>query len=281
MAKRKRTMDPEAQFQRAFRMLARGQHRQARQQLEQLLPLAQDHPTLQQIHLALADACLSLRDLPAAIDHAAKVLELNPDNYYAHYFLGFAYSLQSDWTQAIPPLRRAMELNPKDPEYYRALGWALYNQAETKEEGQALLEQALHLAPAHVPTLTDLAMLHGQEQRFDQALLFARRAVQLAPSDPMAQNVLAGLSHFKQEFERLGGQPPGPKPPARPATEAEWRELIAATDEFNQLVQLWLDLHPVKDIDEANASLRELNELWNSTPRQELGGRSPNQMMGR
>jgi hypothetical protein len=30
-----------------------------------------------------------------------------------------------------------------------------------------------------------------------------------------------------------------------------------------------------------NISLQDFNELWNSTPRPELGGRSPNQMMGR
>jgi hypothetical protein len=137
------------------------------------------------------------------------------------------------------------------------------------------------MAPAYVPLLIDLAMLYTKEQRFDQALIFARRAVQLAPSDPTAQQVLANLTHFEREFKRLGGQPPGPELPLNPTTEAEWRELIAATDDYNKLVQIWVKLHPADNIDDLNASLRELSDLWNSTPRPELGGRSPNEMMGR
>jgi hypothetical protein len=125
-------------------------------------------------------------------------------------------------------------------------------------------------------------MLHGQAEEFDQALIYARRAVELAPGDARAREVLAGLTHFKKEFERLSKQrKKATKPPAKPTTEAEWRALIATTDDFNQVIQLWLDLHPAQDIDEANASLKVLNDLWNSTPRPELGGRSPNQMMGR
>lgn len=65
-----------------------------------------------------------------------------------------------------------------------------------------------------------------------------------------------------------------------PSTGAEWRELIATADDFKQVIQLWLDLHPAQDLNEVNASLRQLNELCNSTPRPELGGRSPNEMMG-
>lgn len=279
---KRRPADPQTQFQRALHSLERGQYRQALRQFERLLPLAQDDPaTQEQIHLAMADASLSLRDLPQAIRQATAALDLNPASERGHYLLGFAYSAQNNWELAIPALRHAVQLNPAEAEYYRALGWALFSQGQAKAEGLALLEQALHMAPTHLPILTDLAMLHGQEQRFDQALIYARRAVELAPSDPLAREVLAGLSQFKREFERLGGQKRTPQLPIRPTTEAEWRALIAAATDFKEVVQIWFDLHPAQDLAEANASLRLLNDLWNSTPRPELGGRSPNQMMGR
>lgn len=278
---KKRSAEPEAQLKRAMKALEGGQHKRALQQLERLLPVVEADPVLaEQIHLAMADACLSLRELPRAVRHAEAVLALNAESDGAYYFLGFAYSVQNDWDRAIPALRQALTLNPDEPEYYRSLGWALFNQGGAKQEGQELLEQALHMAPAHLPTLTDLAMLHGQEQQFDQALIYARRAVQLVPSNSQAQEILATLTHFKQEFERLGGKPAA-KPLPEPSTEAEWRALIAATDDYQQLMQRWLDLHPARDLDEINASLQQLNDLWNSTPRPELGGRSPNEMMGR
>lgn len=280
MAKQ-RSVKPETRLKHALRVLERGQYQQALRRLENLLPLTQDDPVLaEQVHLATADAYLNLRDLPQAINHAEAAIKLNPAGERGYYLLGFAQSVKTDWANAIPALRQAMALNLDEPEYCRSLGWALFNQDQTKQEGQELLEKALIMDPTHIPTLTDLAMLYGQEQRFERALIFARRAVQLAPSDPLAQKVLAGLTYFKQEFERLG-EPPAPKPAPKPSTEAEWRELITASDDFNQVMRLWIDLHPAKDIDDLNASLKQLNDLWNTTPRPELGGRSPNEMMGR
>ena len=280
MAKQ-RSANLDQQLKRALYALEQGQFRQALRRLEKLLPLARTDPGLgEQVHLALADAHLSLRHLPQAIEHAEAVLVLNDENERACYLLGFAHSIKGDWARAIPVLRRAVHLDQAEAEYYRALGWALFNQGEAPAEGQALLEKALHMAPSHVPALTDLAMVHSQVQQFDQALIFARRAVELAPADPLVREVLAGVSHFKQEFERLGGHS-GSKPPVQPTTEAEWRELIAASDDFKQVMQLWFELHPAQDIAEANRSLQYLNDLWNSTPRPELGGRSPNEMMGR
>lgn len=280
MAKQ-RSVKPETRLKHALQALERGQYRQALRRLENLLPLTQDDPVLaEQVHLAMADAYLSLRDLPRAIKHAEAAIKLNPASEQGYYLLGFAQSVKTDWAEAIPALRQAMALNPDEPEYYRSLGWALFNQDQTDQEGQALLEKALHMNPTHIPTLTDLAMLYGQEQRFERALIFARRAVQLAPSDPLAQKVLAGLTHFKQEFERLGEQPAS-KPAPKPSTEAEWRELIAASDDFNQVMRLWIDLHPAQDIDDLNASLKQFRELWNSTPRPELGEHSPYELLGR
>jgi tetratricopeptide (TPR) repeat protein len=277
---KRRSAGPETQLKRALRTLARGQFRRGLRQLEKLLAEVEDDPTLTELaYLGMADACLSLRDLPATISHAQTAIELNPESERAYYLLGFAYSVAQDWDQAVSALRQAVALNPDEAEYYRVLGWALFNQDQANQEGLELLEQALNMAPTHIPILTDLAMVQSQAQNFDQALIYARRAVELAPSDPMARDILTGVTHFKAEFERLGGQP-APKPPAKPSTEAEWRELIATTDDYHQVMQLWIDLHPAKDMSDLNTSLQEFNKLWNSTRRSELGGRSPNEMMG-
>ena len=277
----RRSASPETQLQRALDLLERGQFRRALRRLENLLPRVQNDPTLaEQVYLTMADAHLTLRDLPQTISCANSALELNPENGHAYYLLGFAHSVATNWKRAVQALRQAVALNPDQAEYYRSLGWALFNQDQADQEALVSLEKALNMAPAHIPTLTDLAMLHSQTENFDKALTYARRAASLAPSDQKTQDVLKFVTHFKQQFERLGGKPAS-KPPAKPSSEAEWREVIAATDDYNEVMQLWLDLHPANDIDDLNVSLQEFNDLWNSTPRPELGGRSPNQMLGR
>ena len=279
MAK-KRSASPKTQLKRALRALEKGQTQRALRQLERLLPQVRGDPGLaEEVHRAIADASLSLRELPQTIRHAEAALALNAENDQAYYLLGFAHSVNQNWPEAIAALRQAQSLDPDNPEYTRSLGWALSYQGDD-QEGLMLLEQALEMAPTYVPTLTDLAMLYGSEGRYEQALIYARRAAQLAPSDQMVQDVLARLTHFQGEYERLGG-PPTSKAPERPSTEAEWREAIAATDDINELMQLWVELHPADDLDGLNASLVEFNALWNSTPRPELGGRSPNDMMDR
>jgi len=280
----KRTINPETQLNRALRLLGRGQFKRGLRQLEHLLPQVQDNPVLaERVCLGMADAYLSLRELPAAVNHAKMALEFNPENAYAYYLLGFAHSIDNAWDQAVSALHEAAILAPDEPEYARALGWALFNQDETDPAGLTMLEKTLQMAPTHIPTLTDLAMAHNQVQDFDQALIYARRAVGLAPSDPKAREVLDRIKYFKAQFERFGVESTSKtsKPSQNPSTEAEWRELIAKTDDYNDLVQFWIDLHPADDMDDLNAGLQELQELWNTTPRPELGGRSPNEMMGR
>lgn len=268
-----------SEFSRAMRLMEGGHYRRALLQLEKLLPQAPTDPELGElVYLAMADAWLNLRQPGQTIQSALAALGLNPTSERAYYFLGFAHSRNAHWEQAIAALRQAVALNPTEAEYYRSLGWALYAQGQAKAEGQALLEKALTLAPTYLPILTDLAMLHAQEEQFEQALIYARRASELNPTDPLTQDVLAKIIHFKREFERLSKKRPQAKAPAKPKTEAEWRELIAVSDDYRQLIQLWIDLHPTDDIDVLNASLQKLNDLWNSTPRPELGGLSPKEM---
>lgn len=271
--------NPEAQFEEALRLLKRGKYQPALRQLKKLLPLTADNPALaEQVHLVMADISLSLRQLSQTIRHAETVIELNAENYRAYYLLGFAYSVQADWEQSISALQQALRMAPADEsaEYHRALGWSMFNRNPESGEGLKHLEKALQTAPMHTPILTDLAMAYAQKQDFDKALVYARQVVQIDPADAQAREMVDTLTHFRSEYKRLGGK--RAKRKKRPSTEAEWRKLIAETDNPNELVQLWLDIYPAKDINDANESIAKLMALWNSTPRPELGGRSPDEM---
>lgn len=65
-----------------------------------------------------------------------------------------------------------------------------------------------------------------------------------------------------------------------PQTEDEWRAFIAEAESPMQVLNVWFEQSPPADLDEANEVTQYLMTLWNTTPRPELGGRSPTQVSG-
>ncbi len=65
-----------------------------------------------------------------------------------------------------------------------------------------------------------------------------------------------------------------------PHTEGEWRAFIARAKSPSQVVGAWFEQYPPGDINEVNEVAEYLQALWNTTPRPELGNRTPCQMAG-
>ncbi len=61
------------------------------------------------------------------------------------------------------------------------------------EEAEGAFRKALELAPAHAPTMNDLAVLLMLQSRPDEARLLLERALELNPDDPLAAENLAAL----------------------------------------------------------------------------------------
>jgi hypothetical protein len=74
-----------------------------------LNPLAVD-PLLVQ-----AQALEQLGDFQGARDLYVQAVRLQPLNWRPWYYLGFFEEGQQDWGRALPPLRRAVQLNPEEP----------------------------------------------------------------------------------------------------------------------------------------------------------------------
>jgi protein O-mannosyl-transferase len=81
----------------------------------------------------LAKALLLWGERAEAIERLKEALRVNPDNWWAHYWLGIAY-LPSQPGEAIPHLQEAVHLNPEDAGAQTALKRAVQLQKETKGE---------------------------------------------------------------------------------------------------------------------------------------------------
>jgi tetratricopeptide (TPR) repeat protein len=101
-----------------------------------------------------------------------RALELDPGLPEAHYAYAMALTVEYDWTGAEREFRRAIRLDPRFPESHSKLAVAV-------------------LIPA---------------RRFEEAILEAKRAVDLAPNDPFQRWTLAYVLYQSRHFDIILGQ---------------------------------------------------------------------------
>lgn len=137
----------------------------------------------------LGDICLTLRQLDAAEEHIKKAISLEPGKPSYHYVLGFIYSIERRWNEAILEFEKAIEKEPSNGEYLRGLGWATCRSGDVAK-GLACLEKASHLAPSDANIMTDLAVAYLSSLNLDKATKYAKKAVRIDPANAVAQDVL-------------------------------------------------------------------------------------------
>lgn len=153
-------------------------------------------------YASIGDIYLSLRELELAEDYLRKALSYDPLNSKYHYLLGFTYSISSQWDRAIKEFEVSVKQQPKEPEYLRGLGWALWS-AGKKAKGLKYLGQAISFAPNNVNILTDLAAAYLRGGDFDRAQEYAERAVKIDPKSTLAKDVLNTTLRFQEGLHAI------------------------------------------------------------------------------
>ncbi len=83
-----------------------------------------------------------------AIEAARQAVFLEPQSAAAHQYLALAYFYSGAKTQAQEQIEHAMRLNPNDGDIYADAGW-FHWLSENYEEGVALIRKAIELNPGH------------------------------------------------------------------------------------------------------------------------------------
>ena len=141
----------------------------------------------------LGDIYLTLRRLEESETHIKKALALCPDKPDYRYILGFVYTIRTQWDKAIKEFERALEQEPRNGEYLRGLGWAVFESGD-EEKGLELLMKANVLSPDNPNILTDLAVAFMPENIF-RAESYAKEAVSIDPDHPVARKVLNDIRY--------------------------------------------------------------------------------------
>ena len=125
------------------------------------------------------------------------LLEQYPESAFGWSVLGTALQVQGK--DALPALRKTVELTPDDPEAHGSLGNALQSAGQF-DAALASYERALELNPAFVEALGNMGGALQAKGQLDDAAACYRRALALRPDYAMAHFNLGNTLKAQQQF---------------------------------------------------------------------------------
>lgn len=120
---------------------------------------------------------------PKAKAAALKALELDGSSAEAHASLGqVMFEFDRDLERALNELQIATNLNPSYALAHYVYGYRLAEMGRN-EEGAREIEEARRLDPLSVRITANIALIHYWGRHYDQAIIEARKALELEPND--------------------------------------------------------------------------------------------------
>ncbi len=180
-----------AQLRIATLLEEQGKLSEARQVLQQQKP----ENNQQRAQLVLIEAQL-LRD---AKDYAAalRVLQQGLEKLPNHPALLYEAAMMADkvgkFELSEQQLRKLMQLNPQDANAYNALGYSFLERNVRVDEGVALVEKALQLAPDDVAIMDSVGFGYYRSGKWDDSVTLLRRAHAGNPDPEIAMHLVQAL----------------------------------------------------------------------------------------
>ncbi|SDX15021.1 Flp pilus assembly protein TadD, contains TPR repeats [Ruegeria halocynthiae] len=164
---------------------------------EVLQNLAAQSPDLPGVHVALADLRRQQEDYAAAVTSYDKAIDLTEagagSNWFLHYARGISHERLKNWDQAEADFRRALELNPDQPQVLNYLGYSLVERQEKLDEALNMIERAASARPDSGYIVDSLGWVLFRLGRYDEAVEHMERAVELMPVDPVVNDHLGDV----------------------------------------------------------------------------------------
>lgn len=152
--------------------------------------------------LLLARFEMNNRDVEP-LEKARAIASAVPDNPTSLNNLGLLLMNRGDYDEAVPVLRRALEIQPELSQAKVSLSDSLamlslsYLDRGLVDEAIALRREALSVEPDSAERLNDLAVLLGQTGSLDEAEAMLRKAISLDPTHEIARGNLEALRQMR------------------------------------------------------------------------------------
>ncbi|WP_299642785.1 tetratricopeptide repeat protein [uncultured Ruegeria sp.] len=165
--------------------------------VEVLQNLASLNPDLPGVHVALADLQRRQENYAAAVASYDTAIALTDSaaggNWFLHYARGISHERLKHWDQAEADFRRALELNPDQPQVLNYLGYSLVERKEKLDEALDMIERAVAARPDSGYIVDSLGWVLFRLGRYDEAVEHMERAVELMPVDPVVNDHLGDV----------------------------------------------------------------------------------------
>ncbi|MBY6083534.1 tetratricopeptide repeat protein [Ruegeria arenilitoris] len=165
--------------------------------IEVLENLAARQPNLPSVHVALADLQRRQENYAAAVTSYDRAIELTETgsggNWFLHYARGICHERLKAWDKAEADFRRALQLNPDQPQVLNYLGYSLVERQEKLEEALDMIERAVAIQPDSGYIVDSLGWVLFRLGRYDEAVEHMERAVELMAVDPVVNDHLGDV----------------------------------------------------------------------------------------
>ena len=165
--------------------------------VEVLEQLAETHGDLPIVHMTLGDMMRQVKDYEAAVGAYTRALELfgepGPDQWFIFYARAISHERQDEWPEAEADFRRALELNPEQPQVLNYLGYSLVEKQQKLDEALDMIERAVAARPDSGYIVDSLGWVLYRLGRYEEAVGHMERAAELMPTDPVVNDHLGDV----------------------------------------------------------------------------------------
>ena len=183
-----------AEIGRAATLMALEQREEA---LAALRALSESHSDLLIAHMAYGDTLRRVErfeEAALAYDAAVTLLEAPSDRHWGlFYSRAVAHERSGQWEKAEADFRKALELNPDQPQVLNYLGYSFVDRGENLDEALGMIERAVAARPDAGYIIDSLAWAYFRLGRYDDALPQMERASVLEPVDPVVTDHLGDV----------------------------------------------------------------------------------------
>ena len=162
-----------------------------------LTALTRSHPELPSVHRALGDMLRGQErweEAAQAYDAAINALPVvDPSHWVLFYIRGIAYERSDLWDLAEPDFKRALDLNPDQPQVLNYLGYSWLEMGRNYEEALAMIERAVAARPQDGHIVDSLGWAFYRLGRYQEAVEPMERAAELMPQDPVVNDHLGDV----------------------------------------------------------------------------------------
>ena len=159
--------------------------------------LTRSHGDLPVVHVTTGDLKRQLKRYDQAVDSYTRALELfsetRPEHWFIYYARAISYERQGIWPEAEADFRKALELNPDQPQVLNYLGYSLVEKKMKLDEALDMIERAVAGRPDSGYIVDSLGWVLYRLGRYDEAVVQMERATELEPVDPVINDHLGDV----------------------------------------------------------------------------------------